>query len=355
MNGKQRRFALTAGALLLTLLTGCHKETSPTGMPAPAGGGQAAGGNTPDKRIRIVFIPKNTNNPYFDAISAGFQKAADEQHFDFVTVGPAAAAVDSQIPFIKQQVQQHVDAIAICPNSVDAVGPALKEAMAQGIKVITVNGDTTGHEDSRQAAVLPTDFTIVGRSQIELLSGLIGGKGDFAILSATTSAPDQNTWIAGMKETLKDPKYKDMKLLGVAYGNDDPVKSETEAQGLLTKYPSIRGIIAPTTVAIAAAAHVVDAQKAASKVQVTGLGMPNDMRKYIQNGTVQKFALWNPSDEGFIAACLLAGMVNGSIKPTTGGTFTAGSFGERKFGDKNVVIAGPPTVFDKSNIAQYNF
>src|SRR3712207_7836579 len=52
--------------------------------------------------------------------------------------------------------------------------------------------------------------------------------------SATTEAPDQNTWIAAMKETLaNDPKYKDMKLVATVYGDDQPEKSTTEMEALL--------------------------------------------------------------------------------------------------------------------------
>ncbi len=274
---------------------------------------------------------------------------------EFTTVGPAKADATSQIPFIKQQVQQGVDAIALSPNSPDALKPALKEAMSRGIKVVAIDADLTGNEDARECAVLPTDPVTTGKSQIELMSELIGNQGEFAILSATTDAPNQNAWIAAMKETLKDPKYKDMKLVEIAYGNDDPQKSLTEAKGLLTKYPNLKGILAPTTVAVAAAAQAIETQKAVSRVQVTGLGTPNQMRRFVQNGTVKKFALWSPFNMGYLTVYLLDGILKGALKPAPGGTFKAGTLGDKQFGEKNVVITGPPTVFDKDNIDKYHF
>lgn len=347
------RRALLLGALF-GVIAGCKPEPAAT-TPTGGGGEKTAGGGAGAKKYRFAFIPKNTGNPYFDVIVNGLKESQAELGFEFNTVAPATAEATSQIPFIKQQVQQGVDAIIISPNSPDAIKPALKEAMAKGVRVIAINSDLPGNQDGREVALLPMDFTITGRSQIELMSELIGGKGEIAILSATTDAPDQNTWIAGMKETLKDSKYRDVKLVDIAYGNDDPQKSLTETQALLTKHPNLRGIISPTTVGVAAAAQAVETAGAAKRVQVTGLGTPNQMRRFIENGTVTKFALWDPAEEGYLVGYLAVGMLNGTIKPAPGVTFKAGRLGERKFLDHNVVISGDPLVFDKSNIEKYHF
>lgn len=366
-------FAL-AGALLVSgFATGCDKKTpeAPAGTPAKesastpgkesASAGAKESGKAAEvardatKKIKIVYIPKNTGNVYFDSVISGFKKAQGELNFDFDVAAPATADAAAQIPFIKQQIQLGVDAIAISPNSPDAVKPALMEALAKGIHVITIDADLTGNEDGREACILPMDFNIVGKSQIELMSELIGGKGEIAILSATTDAPNQNFWIKGMKETLQDPKYKDIQLVDTVYGNDQDQKSATEAQALLLKHPNLKGIIAPTSVGIVSAVRVVETSGKANSIAVTGLGMPNNLRKYVQTGSMKKFALWNPADMGYIGSYLLVGLTNGKIKPAPGGSFDAGTIKDRKFGDLNKVIGGPPLVFDKSNIEQFHF
>lgn len=307
------------------------------------------------KSVKIVFIPKNTGNPYFDSLINGFKKASEEQGCEFSTVAPATAEATSQLPFIKEQMQRGVNVLAICPNSPDALNQVFKEARSKGIIVLTVNADIPGNEEYRDACVLPMDFNLTGRSQVELMGSLIDYKGKIALLSATTDAPDQNFWIKGMKEALKEPKYQGMKLAEIAYGNDDPQKSLTECEALLTKYPDLRGIIAPTTVAIAAAAQCVETAKKAPKVQVTGLGTPNQMRRFIKNGTVTAFALWSPYDEGYLSACLAVGLATKKIEPEPGGLFSVPRLGERKFAEKNVVVTGPPVVFTKENIEEYHF
>jgi len=305
--------------------------------------------------LKLVYIPKNTGNPYFDSIIKGFEKASAELGYEFTTVGPATADATSQIPFIKTQIQRGVNVIAISPNSPDALNQVFKEAMGKGIKVVIVNSDIPGSEDYRDAAILPMDFNITGKSQVELMGSLIDYKGKIAILSATTDAPDQNFWIEGMKETLKDPKYKDMELVEVAYGNDDPQKSLTETEALLTKYPDLRGIISPTTVGVAAAAQAVETAKRAPQVQVTGLGTPNQMRRFIENGTVTAFALWSPFDEGYLAGYFCTQLAKGEIESKEGVKFEVPGLGEREIGTNRVIITGPPTVFNKDNIGNFDF
>jgi len=317
-----------------------------------AGGKQEEGAG---EAIEIVYIPKNTGNPYFDSIIGGFEKAAEELEYAFTTVAPATAEATSQLPFIKTQIQRGVDVIAISPNSPDALNQVFKQAMDEGIKVVIVNSDIPGSEDYRDVAILPMDFEVTGESQIELMGSLIDYEGKIAILSATTDAPDQNYWIEGMKETLKKPKYKDMELVDIVYGDDDPQKSLTEAEALLTKYPDLRGIISPTTVGVAATAQAVENAGRAPEVQVTGLGTPNQMRRFIKNDTVEAFALWSPFDEGYLAGYLSVGLITGAIEAKEGETFKVPGLGERTIGEDRVIITGPPTVFTAENIDDFDF
>ena len=345
---RNHRWVVASAMLISCVAFSCKKEA-----PGAGGGATASGGGG---KIRIVYIPKNTGNSYFDPMIDGFRKAANETGAEFTTVAPATPDATSQLPLIKDQVQRGVSVLALSPNSPDALNAALREAMSRGVTVIAVDSDLTDHEDSRNAGVLTVDPQTVGQSQVELMGSLIDYKGKFAILSATTDAPNQNMWIAVMKDTLtSNSKYKDMHLVEIAYGNDEPQKSQTECEALLNKYPDLKGIIAPTTVGIAAAAQCVETAGKAQQVKVTGLGTPNEMRRFVKNGTVKAFALWSPYDEGYLAGQLGYQIASGKLKPAAGATFTAGTLGERSFRQKNIVITGPPVTFTSENIDRYSF
>lgn len=338
------------------LVVGCsHSDSSGSGSTAQAGGG---GG-----KIKIAYIPKNTGNPYFTEVNKGFIAAAKEYGMELTTIAPATADATSQIPIIKDQVQRGVDIIAISANSPDALNPALDDARAHGITVITVDSDLMGNETHRDAAVLPTDFTQVGKAQVELLGSLIDYEGDIAILSATTDAPNQNAWIADMEKTLKDPKYSKMHLIEKAYGDDEPQKSSTECEALLSKHAGLRGIISPTAVGLAACAQVIEragvypggAQAKGKGLQITGLSTPNQLKKAVQKGIVTSLQLWQPSDEGYLAAYLGKQIREKKVKPAAGATLDVPKFGKRTFSPKLEITGGPLITFDKKNIEKYNF
>lgn len=339
-------------------MAGCQKPADTPPAPGPS-----VTTNTGGSKLKIVYIPKNTGNPYFSDVIKGFEQATKETGDEFTTTAPAAADSTGQIPFIKEQIQQNVDVIVLSASSPDTLNKVCDEAKAKGILVMTVDADLTGNESHREAAILQATTAQVGDGQIELLGQQINYEGEFAILSATPDAPNQNAWIAVMKENLKNPKFAKMKLVEVAYGNDDPEKSATEFQALITKYPNLKGVIAPTTVGVAAAARALEISglypggpnAKGGGIVLTGLGTPNQMRSFIDKRVVRAFQLWSPKDMGYVAAHLAHQIKEGKVKPAAGAQFEAGNLGPREFMEKNIVIAGPLVTFDKNNIGEYDF
>jgi len=316
----------------------------------------AAGAYAQDP-LSIVYIGKNTGNPYFDSINGGFVDACKEIGCEYEFVAPATAEATSQIPFIEAQIQRGVDVIAIAPNSPDALNQVLDSARSQGILVLTVNGDLVGNESHRDATILPVDFTKTGPNQVELMGSMINYEGEIAILSATTEAPDQNTWIAAMKDSLaNDPKYANMNLVATVYGDDQPEKSTAEMEALLANYPDLKGVIAPTTVGVAAAAQVVQSRGIADQVKVTGLGLPSEMRDFIKDGTVSAFQLWSPYNEGVLAAYFAKGVKDGTIKNEVGQTFEVPNLGTITIDENNAMnTQAELTTFTPENIDEFDF
>ena len=209
--------------------------------------------------------------------------------------------------------------------------------------------------DARTLFVNQSSTELIGKGQVELIAKQIGGKGEIAILSATANAPNQNAWIKVMKEELKKPEYKDIKLVKVAYGDDDDQKSFQETQGLIQAYPNLKGIISPTTVGVSAAARYLSSSPKKGEIKLTGLGTPNQMRKFVKDGTVEEFALWVPKDVGYLAGQAAAALVSGRITGAEGEAFEAGRLGERKIGPNGEIVLGPPTGFNKDNIDDFDF
>ena len=344
--------------MALTLVAGCGGTTKGSEEAAGDGGGNAtertADPNAPIKEgLKITFLPKEIDNPYEVLVDQGGIDAVTELKGEGKEVGPSDASASSQVSYINTLIQQQQDAIIIAANDPNAVAPALKDAMSKGIAVVTYDSDAA--VDARQIFVNQANSEEIGRSQIRLVSELIGGSGEIAILSATPNATNQNTWIKFMQEELKKPENADLKLVKIAYGDDDDQKSFQEAQALLQTYPNLQGIIAPTTVGIAAAARYISTSPYKGKVQLTGLGTPNQMREFVKDGTVTAFALWNPIELGYLAGYAAAALASGQISGKEGEVLKAGKLGERTIGKDGEIILGPPTTFDKDNIDDFDF
>jgi rhamnose transport system substrate-binding protein len=323
-------------------------------LTACGGGGSTSGSGTPgagSTSLNIAFLPKQVNNPYFTTAASGGQEAAKDLNGKFQQVGPSSANAAAQIPFITTLTEQHVSAIVISGDDPNAVAPALKQAMAQGIKVVSFDSDV--EPDARTVFVNQADSTQIGTSEVDLLAQQINSTGQIAILSAASTATNQNTWIGYMKQELT--KYPKMQLVKIVYGNDDDQTSFNATLALLQQFPNLKGIISPTTVGIAAAARAIESVHKGGQIALTGLGTPNSLRQYVKDGTIKGFELWNPANLGYLAYYTAALLAQGKIKGTVGETFTAGKLGKFTIGPNNVVLLGPPTVFDSSNIDQFNF
>ncbi len=302
---------------------------------------------------KIVNMPKNLGNPYFDACNEGAKEAAKELGDEVIYQAPSDADATKQIQMINALIAQKVNGIMISANDPDALVPAGKKAIEAGIVVVSY--DAAIGDGGRQLFTLQADSEGIGRKQVQVMADLIGGAGEIAILSAAAGAPNQGEWIKWMNEELKDPKYKDIKLVDTVYGDDDDTKSYQKMQGLMKSYPNLKGVISPTSVGIAAGARAIRDGGMAGKIMITGLGIPSQMREYVKDDTCKAFALWNPVDLGYLTLYMTHHMLAGTIKGEMGEKFAAGRLGEYTIGEKGTVLLGEPFVFTKENIDNFNF
>jgi len=355
----RHRLAVTisAASILTLAVAGCGGTTKKNSTDT-GGGAQTAASANPNAQLKtglkIAYLPKQLNNPYSDVETSGGEEAVKELKGEYKKVGPNDASASSQVSYINTLIQQQQDVIVIAANDPNAVCPSLNQARAAKIKVVTFDSDA--NKSCRDAFINQATTEGIGESLAKMALEQAGSAGgEIAVLSATPNATNQNSWIAVMKTELAKPEYSKLKLVKVAYGNDDDQKSFQEAQGLMQSYPNLKVIVAPTTVGIAAAARYIGSSSYKGKVAVTGLGLPNQMRQYVKDSTVKKFALWNPADIGYLAAYAGAALSSGQITGAEGDKFSAGKLGSYTVGKDGEIVLGPPTEFTADNIDKFNF
>ena len=321
--------------------------TSASSASSSSGGGLKTG-------LNVYVIPKNLGNNYFtvaDSVKTGGALAALQALGEKGTeTSGSAATAASQLPAIQASLSKGANALIVSGTDPTALCPTLKSAMSRGITVVTYDSDAP---TCRSLFVNQASTAAIGTSEVDLLAKQLGSKGDIAIVSAAASATNQNAWIAFMKQELK--KYPNMHLVSIVYGNDDPTTATQVTNGLLQKYPNLKGIISPTTVGIAAAAGVLDTPQYRGKIKLTGLGTPLSLKKFVDDGTIDGFELWDPAKLGYLAAYAAVNVASKKITGTSGESFSAGKLGSYTIGPNSTIILGPPTVFTKANIDQFNF
>ncbi|WP_458117226.1 rhamnose ABC transporter substrate-binding protein [Arthrobacter sp. D2-10] len=344
-NRGRRYGGLTAMALGVSIvLTGCGGGGEQ--------GGAAGGAEGSDANLEITFLPKNLGNPYFDTSNAGGEEAIEEFGGTFAEVGPTEASPTAQVSYIQTAAQQGVGALVVSANDPEAICDALNEARDAEVKVVTFDSDT--NPECRDLFINQATAEGIAKSQVDLIAEQIGDEGQIAVLSAAANATNQNAWIEIMKEELA-ANHPNIELVDVVYGDDDDQTSFDRTAALLQTYPELKGIVSPTTVGIAAAARYLSTSEYQGKVALTGLGTPNQLREYVEDGTITAFALWNPADLGYLSAFAAKALVEGEITGEEGESFEAGKLGEYEVGADGVVLLGEPFVFNADNIGEFDF
>jgi len=305
---------------------------------------------------KIAIVTKAAGNPYNEKEAQGFQEVVEAEGGEAIVKHPESATADAQVSVIQSLISQGVDSICIAANDENALQAALEDAMAEGIKVSCL--DSKVNADSRATFVNQAGTVEIGQALMDAVLDITGGEGQWAILSATSQAANQNAWIEAMKEIMQDEKYAGLELVEVAYGDDEPQKSTDQTQALLQKYPDLKVVCAPTTVGIAAAAKVL--QDSDTDVKLTGLGLPSEMAEYIGDDDEHScpyMFLWNPIDVGRLGAYTSIALINEEITGAEGDKFTAGDMGEYEIvaaaDGGTEVILGAPFKFDPSNIDEW--
>src|SRR5215470_1677461 len=126
-----RLLALTAATALAFATTACASDSNGGNTnPGASGGGIKSG-------LKIAFLPKQVNNPYFTTSDNGGKAAVEEFKGTYSETGPSDASASAQVSYINTLSQQGTNVIVISADDQNAVCPALNEARQAGAKVVT--------------------------------------------------------------------------------------------------------------------------------------------------------------------------------------------------------------------------
>jgi rhamnose transport system substrate-binding protein len=339
-------FIVTGGNFLLV------KSLPQTGTSiAPQQGGilNGASPTAPAKQIKIAMMPKSKGNAYFVAAQKGAEQAASELGVDLIWDGPTNTNPAEQSRIIDTWINRGVDVIAVACEDGKSLSTSLKKARDKGIKVVTFDSDTT--EDARDFFVDQATPQGIGYTLMDNAAAAMGGKGEFAIITASLNSTNMNEWVKYIKERLA-AKYPDITLADIRPCDDQKDKAFDEANTLLNSRKDLKLIMAICSPAVPGAAEAVK-QSGRKDVKVMGLGLPNDNKRYVHEGVTDDIVLWNTVDLGYLTVLAANDLATGKLQP--GATsMDGGHIGKIEIQGSDILL-GKPFTFNKDNIDQFDF
>jgi len=303
----------------------------------------------PGRKLTIAMMPKAKGDPYFASCRKGAEEAAKELGVDLLWDGPTDLDPAKQNEVVEAWITKGVDVIAVSVENQAGISTVLRKARANGIKVITWDADA--EQNARDFLINQATPQGIGYTLTDETARIMNGRGEFAVVTASLSAANQNEWIKNIRARLAE-KYPDLKLVTIQPSDGDRDRAFTETQTILKVYPNVKVVMAIAAPAVPGAAEAVK-QAGRTDVKVTGLSLPNMNKPYVKSGVVESVVLWNTVDLGYLTVHAAYSLATGDLK-LGNRELSAGRLGKVEVVNDEVRL-GAPFIFNKENIDRFDF
>jgi rhamnose transport system substrate-binding protein len=297
----------------------------------------------------IAVMPKAKGDPYFVSCRIGAEEAARELGVELIWDGPTGLDAAKQNEIVESWITRGVDAIAVAVENQAGISTVLRKARQKGIHVLTWDADA--EPDAREYFLNQATPEGIGNALTDEAARLLGGKGDFAIITGALSAANQNQWIAFIKKRVQE-KHPGLNLVTIRPSDDDRDKAFAETQTILKVHPAVKLIMAISAPAVPGAGEAMR-QTGRKDVDVIGLSLPGICKPYIHDGVVQTIFLWNTKNLGYLTVYAGA-MLSQNRIPAGATSIQAGRLGALEISGSQIIL-GAPLLIDKKNIDKLDF
>jgi ribose transport system substrate-binding protein len=230
---------------------------------------------------------------------------------NFTYQGANNYSPQAQTPVLNAVIAAHPDAIIISPMAGEAMMEPLKQAKAQGIKLVFA--DTTATDQSLAASFIASDNVAGGKFAADQLAKLINGTGEVMLMNGTPGISTTDQRQQGFEAGLK--AYPGITYLGVQFCQSDPQKATQIVSATLAAHPNLKGIYAVSTQEVEGSAVALANANAADRVALVGFDSSPPIIEDIDKGIIKGVVLQEPYEMGVLAIQQAVDALQG--KPTT--------------------------------------
>lgn len=236
----------------------------------------------------IGFSVSTLNNPFFVTLTEGAKKAAAEKNVEMVVVDAGDDAA-KQTSDIEDLVSRNVGVLIVNPVDSDAVAPAVKSAMSQGIKVIAVDRGVNGVDVDCQIA---SDNVAGARMATEYLMELVGEGAKVAELQGVPGASATIDRGEGFHQVAD----KSLQVAASQTANFNRAEGMTVMENILQSDGAIKGVFAHND---EMALGAVEAVAASGKdIKIVGFDATDDAQKAVKDGKMAATVAQKPDKMG---------------------------------------------------------
>jgi rhamnose transport system permease protein len=299
--------------------------------------------------ITVAMMPKSKGNAYFIACRKGAEEAARELGVKLIWDGPTEPDPAKQNEVIDTWITRGVDVIAVAVENREGISSVLRKARQRGIKVLTWDADSD--PSGRDFFVNQATPEGIGQTLMDNAARVLGGKGSFAIITASLTAGNMIAWQKTI-EARRQEKYPQIKMAALRPCDDLQKKAFDETNAVLNANPDVKLFMAICTPAVPGAAEAVK-QSGRTDVKVIGLGLPNDNKRFVHDGITDCVVLWNTMDLGYLTIHAARALKDGTLLAGAT-TLSAGRLGSVEIQGDNILL-GKPFIFNEGNIDKFDF
>ena len=320
-------------------------------MGASLAFGAAAGTAAAQDEPRVGFVPQIKGIPYYVAMRKGAEKAAERVGVDYQQQGPTSTNASDQLRVFQGFVNRGFDVVAVSPVDASSLKPAIKRADARGTHVITSDADAP--DSARKFFVAQALDQELGNTVADQLIKRTGKNAKIAIISDAPTIQSLNNWIAAIKKRVEN-EYPSVEIVSTQHTNGTTKQAYQYATDAMTRHPDLDAIIGIASTTCPGVAQAVTEADKIGEVITTGYCSPNTVRDYIKSGAMPFSVLWNPADLGYLTVWASKQLVQGKDFDKT--MNVPGLDNEvRWLPERDILLLGPPMVFTKENVDQFDF
>jgi len=261
-----------------------------------------------EKKYKMIFIVKSLDNPFWDRMRAGAEKAGEDLGIEIKTLAPIKPYnVEEQLRFMEDGITQKVDAICVVPADSKGIVPGIEKANKAGIPVVTPNSKAYGGKVLTWTGAQNQE---VGYDIANYAINAIGGKGNVIILEGTPGNQTAIDRAKGFNDAIAE--HSGIKLLASQTAKYSRVEGMRVMENLAQRFPDVDLVIAANDEMALGAIEALDAAGRLSKTKVTGFDANNDALKSISEGKMLATGDQRPDAQGYwgvvAAYCYLEGM-----------------------------------------------